>query len=299
MKLEKRIERCKNRSIRSFNPWLAYVHHVFHPIAVFTNFRTFAVILKEFFFLQFFEKLHIIKIPVINVDHPLDEKIPFLPKKVGIYLDYINLWVRPLEMLAERLTFVQYGRACKRWMLLFRRLYKHAGEIYHFRLTTTNRPDYNEMREFRQIHAVDPHYLCVPSLHIATIALVFAFYRQIFKEEGFTQDEIERWQPEIYKGAIEIADAVLFVKQHSVNCIPAALYMVVSNYPEYFSEDDARKFLDDMFTNPNDFNDETKFTLENAKEVKDFMKSRFEQYLVERKSCENWYEPVREFLINN
>lgn len=291
-KIERKIEKCKNKGLKDFNPWLAYVHHVFHPVAVFTNFRTFAVILRDFFFLQFFEKLHIFKIPVISVDHELDNKIPFIPKKVDIYLDFINLWVRPLEMLAERLCYWDYGKACKRWMRMFRNLYIQAGKIYYFRLTTTNRPDYNEMREFRQIHAVDPHYLCVPSLHIATISLVFGFYRKFFVENEFTQSEIAKWQTEIYNEAIQIADSVLYVKQHSVNCIPAALYMVVSNFEEYFSADDARKFLDDMFSNPQDFAEE------DAKEVKDFMKNRFEKYLEEGKTCENWYEPVRNFLLS-
>jgi hypothetical protein len=292
MKLEKRIEKCKGKALRDFNPLLAYFHHVFHPAAVFTNFKTFAIIIKEFFLLQFLEKFGIYKIPVVHVDHPLDKKVPFVPEKVTIYLDYINLWVRPLEMIAERLSFMQYGRACKKWMRMFRGLYLKAGEIYHFRLTTTDRPDYDEMREFRQIHALDPHFLCVPSLHIATVSLVYAFYRQLFIDEGFTQEEIDRWRPELYKGAIDIADSVLYVKQHSVNCIPAALYLVAVNYPEYFSEDDARKFLDDMFRNQKYFSEE------DADEVRDFMKKTFEDYLEKGKKLpkESWSEPVKDFL---
>ena len=86
MKIDRRIEKCRNRPLKSFNPLKAYFIHVFSPFAIFTNFRTFAVILKEFFFLQFFEKFHIFKIPIVHVDHALDETIPFTPSKVGIYL---------------------------------------------------------------------------------------------------------------------------------------------------------------------------------------------------------------------
>ena len=292
MKLEKRIEKCSGKRLRDFNPLLAYVHHVFHPIAIFTNFRTFAVIIREFFLLQFLEKFRIIKIPVVNVEHELDKKVPFVPEKVSIYLDYINLWVRPLEMIAERLAFVNYGRACKKWMRMFRKLYLLAGEVYHFRLTTTNRPDYNEMREFRQIHALDPHFLCVPSLHIATVSLVYGFYRQLFIDENFTEEEIKRWQTELYQGAIDIADSVLYVKQHSVNCIPAALYLVAKNYPSFFSIDDARKFLDDMFRNQNFFAEE------DADTVRNFMKQTFENYMNEGSKLpdENWSDPIKKIL---
>lgn len=293
MKIEKRIERLKNRTLKSFSPWLAYPHNVFHPIAVFTNFRTFAVIFREFFLIQFLEKFGILKIPVVHVDHPLDEKIPFIPQKIGVYLDFINLWVRPLEMMSERLGFVRSGKECKRWMRMFRGLYNFSAQIYHFRLTTTNRPDYEEMREFRQIHAIDPHYLCVPSLHISTLALAYGFYRRVFVEEHFTEDEISRWQPELYEGAVEIAETVLYVKQHSVNCVPAALYLVAANFADYFSADDARKFLDDMFKNPDGFSAET------AEEVKNYMRDSFEGYLKKGAELpkERWYEPVREFLV--
>lgn len=292
MKIDKRIEKCRNRTLKSFNPWFAYIYHVFSPFAVFTNFRTFWVIIKEFFFLQYFEKLHIFKIPVVHVDHPLDEKIPFTPQKVSIYLDFINLWVRPLTMLGQRLGLVRGPKVCKRWMRLFRKLYVCAGQIYHFRLTTTNRPKYKEMREFRQIHALDPHFLCVPSLHIATVLLAFAFYRQAFKDEDFTEDEISRWQPELYVGAVEISETVLYVKQHSVNCIPAAIYMVLSNFPELISEDEGRKFVDDLFLNPEGF------SLDEAKEIKEYIKNRLNAYIAEGKTVQHWYEPVHKWLVD-
>ena len=290
-KSEKRSALLAGRTLKSFNPWLSYVFVLFHPRAVLTNFRCFAVIITEFFFVQFLEKFRILRIPVVHVDHPLDSKIPFRPEKVPIYLDFINLWVRPLNLLVQRCGWWKAGKLTREWMRRFRKLYEHSAEVYHFRLTTTDRPDYNEMREFRQMHALDPHFLCVPSLHVATMAMAFGFYRSVFAKEGFTEEEIGRWQGELYAGAVEITETVLFVKQHSVNCIPAALYLVSSNFPDIFSEDDARKFLDDMFR-------KNEIPSADADETRSYMAGLFEKFISEGKTSENWFVPVREFLLN-
>ena len=280
-----------HKPLKSFNPLVAYAGVLFGPPALVTNFKCFATILKEFFFLQYFEKWHILRIPVVHVDHPLDKKIPFTPSKVGIYLDFINLWVRPLAMLVKKFGFWHASRLTKKWMLRFRKLYQCCGKIYHFRLTTTDRPKYKEMREFRQIHALDPHFLCVPSLHVSTVFLAWGFYRKIFGEEDFTENEKREWEKELYDGALEITETVLYVKQHSVNCIPAALYLATANFPEFVSVEDARKFISEMFATPEGFSEEA------ALQVREHIRATYEQYLEEGAKSENWYDPVREFLI--
>ncbi len=281
-----------NKPLKSFNPLTAYAGVLLGPPSIITNFKCFATILKEFFFLQYFERFHILHIPVVHVDHPLDQKIPFIPQKVSIYLDFINLWVRPLAMLVKKFGFWHASVLTKKWMLRFRKLYQCCGKIYHFRLTTTDRPKYKQMREFRQIHALDPHFLCVPSLHVATVFLAFGFYRHIFAEEAFTETEKRLWSEELYNCALEITETVLYVKQHSVNCIPAALYLVVKNFPEWITVADARTFISNLFKAPDGFGSDE------AIEVRDYIRTTFEQYLVDGAKAENWYDPVREFLIN-
>lgn len=281
-----------NKPLKSFNPLVAYAGVLFGPPSLITNFKCFATILKEFFFLQYFEKFHILHIPVVHVDHPLDKKIPFTPSKVGIYLDFINLWVRPLAMLVKKFGFWHASSLTKKWMLRFRKLYQCCGDIYHFRLTTTDRPKYKEMREFRQIHALDPHFLCVPSLHVSTVFLAYGFYRHIFAEENFTELEKALWGEEIYKGALEITETVLYVKQHSVNCIPAALYLVVSNFSEWISVEDARKFISELFVSPEGFGEEE------ALKIREHISAIFEKYLEDGAEAANWYEPVYEFLLS-
>lgn len=281
-----------NKPLKSFNPLVAYAGVLFGPPSFITNFKCFATILKEFFFLQYFEKFHILHIPVVHVDHPLDKKIPFTPSKVKVYLDFINLWVRPLAMLVKKFGFWHASRLTKQWMLRFRKLYQCCGKIYHFRLTTTDRPQYKEMREFRQIHALDPHFLCVPSLHVATVFLAYGFYRHIFETEDFTETEKRLWGEELYKGALEITETVLYVKQHSVNCIPAALYLVTQNFPEWITLADARTFISQLFLTPEGF------SKEEAYQVREHIRVTFEQYLVDGKKSANWYEPIWDFLVN-
>lgn len=281
-----------NKPLKSFNPLTAYAGVLFGPPSFITNFKCFATILKEFFFLQYFEKFHILHIPVVHVDHPLDKKIPFTPAKVKVYLDFINLWVRPLAMLVKKFGFWHASVLTKQWMLRFRKLYQCCGKIYHFRLTTTDRPNYKEMREFRQIHALDPHFLCVPSLHVATVFLAYGFYRHIFSKEAFTETEKAQWSSELYSGALEITETVLYVKQHSVNCIPAALYLVTANFNEWVSVEDARKFISELFTAPEGFSEEE------AYQIREHIRATYEQYLIEGAKSANWYEPIWNFLIN-
>ena len=287
-----RIKFFEHKPLKTFNPLVAYAGVLFGPPALITNFKCFATILKEFFFVQYFEKFHILHIPVVHVDHPLDKKIPFTPSKVVVYLDFINLWVRPLAMLVKKFGFWHASRLTKKWMLRFRKLYQCCGKIYHFRLTTTDRPKYKEMREFRQIHALDPHFLCVPSLHVSTVFLAWGFYRKIFGEENFSEIEKQEWTEELYKGALEITETVLYVKQHSVNCIPAALYLATANFPELVTVEDAHKFIFEMFANPEGFSEET------ALQVREHILTTYDKYRADGAKSENWYDPVREFLVN-
>ena len=41
-------------------------------------------VMRDFFFLQFAVKFGFKKIPVLNVDHPLDNAVPFTPEKVSV-----------------------------------------------------------------------------------------------------------------------------------------------------------------------------------------------------------------------
>lgn len=293
--LEKKIRKIAGRSLKTFRMLPTYIVLLLYPSLCFTTIKTLCIIANEFFFLQFFEKFGIFKIPVVHVDHPLDNKIPFTPSKVGVYLGFVRFWMQPLGMLLKRFGIARAAKFLKKWMRLFRGLYIYSGQVYKYKLSTTNRPIYKENSHFRTIHRFDPHYLCVPSLHIATVALAYGFYKKLFVDENFTEAEKSQWEKEIYDEAIEISETVLYIKQHSVNCIPAALYMVSENFSEYFSIQDAIKFIDDMFkfVEP-----EIDVKTEDIEKIRHHIHFVYEKFLLEGRACINWYDPVRRFLDN-
>jgi hypothetical protein len=51
----------------------------------------------------------------------------------------------------------------------------------------------------------------------------------------------------IFKGALVITEAVLYIKQHSINCIAASLYIMNRLDPERFSPRDAEDFVYGLF----------------------------------------------------
>jgi len=55
---------------------------------------------------------------------------------------------------------------------------------------------------------------------------------------------------ELRQGALDITEAVLYVKQHSVNCISAALYAMTRFDPRLFPPDEAERFLSGIFARP-------------------------------------------------
>ena len=160
--MKHRIDSVKNRTLRSFSVLRAYFTLPFSPKTVPSVYPLFGVILKDFFFLQFFEKWHLTKIPVVHVDHPLDQKVPFTPERVDIYFDFINIWIRrPLnnmvtQMQANR-TIDPAGAKELRFVTdtynaIFeenRRTHQHLthGNLHDSLTGLYNRTAYNTMRQ--------------------------------------------------------------------------------------------------------------------------------------------------------
>ncbi len=288
----KRIEKVRRRSLKSFKVGLVYIVMMFHPKAVKTIYPLLFTIIKDFFLLQFFEKWHIYHIPIVHVDHPLDKKVPFTPERVHIYLDFINFWIRPLEMLLHRFGINQGIEYCNEWLKRLHQTYKEAARLYKFRLSTTERPNYTKTLAFKQIHALDPHYCCVPSLHIAIVSLCYAFYKELFERLDFTQEEKENWNKELYEEAVAIAETVLYIKQHSVNCIPAALYMITKLDGDIFTSDEAIRFINDLFRKQTDVTEDDK------KAINEHINYMYERLLLEGLLFEDWREPVQRWIIN-
>ena len=247
-------------------------------------------VIKDFFIIQFLRKFGITKTPVVKVDNKLDDKIPFTPNKIGTYLDFTAFWIRPMTMLLKRLGKKKACAYIVDFLKRIRRAYHSAGRVYNMCMTTTARPRYHKKFYFNVIHFFDPHYLCVPSLHVSIVTLVWSFYRKVFAELGeFSDEEKKFYIDELYSGAIEITETVLYIKQHRVNCIPAALYMMTFLMRTYFTAEDGIHFLRDLFV-------KTSIPVETQKEIKDYMYFIYERFLLVGITDDNWISPIRSWL---
>jgi hypothetical protein len=242
----------------------------------------------NFFFLQYKAALLPGRIPVTPVDHPLDAYIPFTPKWVAVYLDFVAFWVRTIGFL-----FTQYGRRAagpvRDFIDAMGKLYAFAAEIYTKNLSTTARPHYYGRPRFVLIHAVDPHLMCIPSLHVMVVIRTYTKFRAIIRslgEEARFALQIE----EIRRGALDITEAILYVKQHSVNCVSAAMYAMSCFDNALFPQEEAEDFAAGLFTGPG--------SPEESGAIRDYIVEKYRQFLEEGKRGQDWREPLLTFLKN-
>ncbi|MDR2663697.1 MAG: hypothetical protein LBC31_11945 [Treponema sp.] len=215
-----------------------------HPLLLIRGLRCILIIVNNFFLFQFRAALFPGRIPVSRAEHVLDERIPFNPRFVRIYLDFVSFWIRAAEFLC-----VRYG---KRGVALaadfidsIAELYTAAMGIYAKNLSTTGRPRCGEFR-FRIIHLFDPHLMCIPSLHVMIVIRTYTKLRGYVRSMG-EEEALRPLTEKIFRGALVITEAVLYIKQHSINCIAAALYCMNRLDPEGFSTADAEDFVYGLF----------------------------------------------------
>ncbi|MCR5724047.1 MAG: hypothetical protein K6G80_03075 [Treponema sp.] len=289
---EKRIARVSSRPLTDFSTLKAYVIRFTHPRAICTTIRFFIAVIRNYLVRQYAHVWHLSHVPVIHVDHPLDKTVPFLPQKVSVYFRFIDFWIEPLTMLTERFGLWKGVGLGNQWLEAIKKTYQSAGKVYAGYLSTTDRPDYKGDKLFKLIHGADPHLLCVPSLHIAIVVLCFTFFRDLFEREQLTEAEKTRWNQSLYAEAVAIAESVLFVKQHSVNCIPAAFYMMTAQFPDLVKPRVIEAFIDDMFKTSTP----EEISPDNAKAVRAHILFTYRAYLEKAKTAGVWYEPIREWL---
>jgi len=215
------------------------------------------VVIEAFrsFFLPQFENALLRRRPVVNVDHPLDESIAFDPGYMKKYMEFIRLWMGSFYRLGS-----VYGYRIVPELLDYvdsiRSLYAEAGSVYKTVHTTTTRPSKNINLRFALIHALDPHLDCVPSLHVILVLANWLMSSEITARlgaegaKGFDQARLELWAESLYAEALAITESVLFVKQHSVNCVGASLYYLKLRFPA-FGDAQARAFVDSLFASHN------------------------------------------------
>ena len=282
-------KKTPNDEIANESVPMCFVRILGRPYLRSTALLCMASIFKNFFFRQYRAAFFSGRIPISNVDHPLDRKIPFLPGKVGIYLDFVAFWMRGMSFLLGRC-----GRRALEPVRSFiegmGRLYAYAAEVYGKNLSTTERPFYVASPRFLLIHTVDPHLMCIPSLHVMVVVFAYTRFREIIKNLG-EEEKFAAQAGELYQGALAITEAILYIKQHSVNCVPAALYAMTCFDPDLFPPDEAERFTSGIFKDVNLPN------REDSEEIRGRILYLYRRFLAEREDGD-WKEPVFNFLKN-
>lgn len=248
-----------------------------------------AVITRDFFMLQFTARFKKNKI-VSDCGHPLDSTIPFDTSWVDIYMDFSPFWIRTqaflLELIRGREKRRQTILLVKNFMSGLIELYNAAASIARINFSTTQRPHYYKKIKFALIHLFDPHLMCVPSLHVMAVlytALHFASQLKILNIENKFNSEIDF----AYKHALDITASILYVKQHSINCIPLALYTMHSIDGIFFNDDEIERFYSSLFLEQTDFD---------APSVRSHIENLYKKIKNEGEAAKDWREPVFAFL---
>jgi len=260
----------------------------------------------DFFLFQHRSFLLSGRIPVTNVDHPLDKKIPFTPSWIKIYIDFAKYWIRMLSFIIRRFGKKAYVQAAE-FIDGMGNLYAFAAQVYRKNLSTTSRPFYIKRPLFLVIHIVDPHLMCIPSLHVMVVIYTYTTFAKIAKFYG-EEDVLKEQILEMKYGALAIVQAILFVKQHSINCIAAALYAMNCYDNALFPPEEAERFLNLLFSPMPDFGElhtkdihpsfapKTKLPVTVQNEIKEYILNLFRRLVSERKSAKSWEEPLVRFL---
>jgi len=297
----------KSNSVYGETSVYAFFKSLFTPYLRPAFLKSVPQILYNFFYKQHLAAFLPGKIPVTKVDHPLDRKIPFVPSWVTIYIDFVHFWIRMLSFFLRR-----YGRRAyppvKDFIYSMGELYAYAAQVYSKNLSTTKRPFYIARPRFFVIHLLDPHLMCVPSLHVMVVIYTYKIFSAIAKQLG-EEENLKEQALEMKQGALAISQAILYVKQHSVNCIPAALYAVTNFCPDLFPPEEAEAFTELLFSpapKPNE-------TLHNCRvhpsaapatdlsepdkaEIKKHIITLYRRFMAEGKTTKFWGEPILNFL---
>jgi hypothetical protein len=286
------LKQCKNKHILRRSLFGSVIRLILKPLWK-TYFPAIKSILYNFFYLQYKAVLFPKTARVSWVDHPLDKDIPFTPSWINVYMDFSPFWIRTQAFLADA-----FGAAANPHIASFVRgigeLYAYAALVYRRNFSTTRRPFYIGKPGFISIHILDPHLMCIPSLHVMVVIMTYTKMRQILgildSKNQYT-DEIEL----VRRRALDITESILYVKQHSINCIAAALYAMTCFDRNLFPVSEAHDFVDGLFVNGGT---DSRPSSASIASIKKHILDLYHTFLEARWQCKCWEQPLLDFLAN-
>ncbi len=245
-------------------------------------------VLKRFFIDQFMYKLKPGKVPVKNIEHPLDAFIPVRYETAGLYLSFIQIWVSALSYFRRRLGS-GFNASIVEFLGGLSRCYTDAASIYARCLSTTRRPEKAPNPRLAFVYAVDPHLFCVPSIHVLVVCYTYGKMAELMERRGLVQDYTQEIAA-LRSRAIAITESILYVRQHSLNCIPTALSMLPDFLPSY-GNDESRAFLAELFAHDESISEQKKT------EVLSYMTDLFERMISHESPADTPYLHMVDFLM--
>ena len=279
--------RTVSRTVSGESSAWAIIHifgnRILRPAAL----RSTLSIFKNFFLLQYKAVLLPGRYPISRADHFLDEKIPFSPDRVDTYLDFLHFFIR-VQGFLMRVLGRKSALPVENFIKSLGRAYQTAAGVYSRNFSTTARPDYRARFRFLVIHAFDPHLMCIPSLHVMVVIMIYTMFRKTIRDLGREQEFAGQTEA-VRLHALAITEAVLYVKQHSVNCIPAAMYAMTC-FGDFFPPGEAEAFAKDIFR------DATDIPEEDIKAIREHIIGLYRTFLDQSLKSSSWEKPLLDFL---
>jgi len=251
-----------------------------------------ATVAGRFFIDQFAYRLRLSFRPdrapaVRNIEHPLDAVVPVRYGAVGVYLTFVKLWISALSYLRRRIG-PSFDADIAAFLVDLERCYADAASVYGRCLSTTRRPALPPSPRFAMIYAADPHLFCVPSLHVLVVCYTYKRLEDLLRARG----ALESFRPEmdaVRTRAVAITESILYVRQHSVHCIPTALAMLSVIVPSYDATE-ARRFLSGLFAGDPDIAEGDR------RQATDYMLELYDR--LARSAPERRYDAIARFVAS-
>ncbi len=209
-----------------------------------TGFKFLGTLLTKFFLPQYQSRIRIRKRKIVNVDHELDKLIPFSLEYLRTYMSFSQLWIKSIFFL-----YREFGNRAlpliEQYIKNIDQLYKNGFEVSDRCQSTTTRPGSGRHIKLKLLHWADPHLHCVPSLHVMVVCFNHLRISSLIEELAGGTAGYEEELEYLENQAVQITNSILYMKQHSINCIPAGLFALSAECTE-FTNEYALKLIDKL-----------------------------------------------------
>ena len=192
-------------------------------------------IITKFFLPQHQSRLKIRKRKVVRVDHELDNLIPFSTDYLKTYTSFSFLWIKSIYFI-----YCEFGEKSLSYIANYinsiEQLYQNGFTVSNSCQSTTTRPPAGRNISHKIIHWTDPHLHCIPSLHVMVVCFNYLRIKSIIRKLSGKTDNYSEELSYLENQAVEITNSILYMKQHSINCISAGLFALSAECTEFTNE---------------------------------------------------------------